>query len=166
MELSKLKPAKGSTAVRKRLGKGTGSGWGKTAGKGHKGQRARKSGNVRASFEGGQTPLHRRIPKRGFTNLFAIEWSVVNLEDLERRFEAGATVDVDTLADHGLIWSRCVRPGEGQEQVRETRPVKILARGAISKNLTVKAHKFSQAAEEAIKAAGGAVEVLLAQTEG
>jgi large subunit ribosomal protein L15 len=160
MDLSNLKPAEGAIKPRKRIGRGTGSGWGKTAGKGQKGQKARGKGKVSPAFEGGQMPLQRRIPKRGFVNNFATEYSVVNLEDLEQYFQAGDTVDVDTLADCGLIWSRWVRPGEGRDRVRETRLVKVLARGELTKGLTVKAHKFSQSAAGAISAAGGTAEVI------
>jgi large subunit ribosomal protein L15 len=160
MDLSNLKPAEGAVRTRKRVGRGPGSGWGKTCGKGQKGQKSRAGRGTIRGFEGGQMPLYKRVPKRGFTNNFAKQWSVVNISDLERCFEAGATVDVDALADRGLIWSRWVRPGEGQEKVRETLPVKVLGRGELSKGLTIKAHKFSKSAAEAIAAAGGTAEVI------
>lgn len=160
MDLSNLTPPAGAVRERKRKGRGYGSGLGKTAGRGEKGQKSRSGGKVPAGFEGGQMPLHRRLPKRGFTNIFADKWSVVNLEDLEARFEDGAEVTIDALADKGLIWSRWVRPGEGQDKVRETYKVKILARGELTKKLTIKANKFSRAAEEAIRSAGGQAEVI------
>ncbi len=160
MDLHSLSPADGAIRKRKRKGRGPGSGNGKTAGKGHKGQKARSGGKTALGFEGGQMPLHRRLPKRGFTNIFATQWSIVNLSDLERCFEDGDTVDVDALAEKKMVWSRWVRPGEGQEKVRQTHSVKILARGTLTKKLTVKVHRFSKAAAEAIEAAGGSIEVI------
>ncbi len=160
MDLSNLKPPAGAVRTRKRVGRGPGSGWGKTCGKGQKGQNSRSGGGTRPGFEGGQMPLQKRIPKRGFVNNFAKTWSVVNLEDLERCFEAGATIDINTLADRGLIWSRWVRPGEGQEKVREFHGVKVLGRGELTKAFTVKVNKFSKSAAEAIAAAGGSTEVI------
>jgi large subunit ribosomal protein L15 len=159
-DLSNLTPPEGALRPRKRVGRGPGSGWGKTAGRGHKGLRSRSGGRVPAGFEGGQMPLHRRLPKRGFTNIFAKQWSIVNLADLEARFEDGAEVTPETLADAGLVWSRWVRPGEGKEKVREIRAVKILGRGELTKKLTIKANKFSRSAQEAIQAAGGTAEVI------
>jgi len=146
MDLSNLKPAPGSTKNRKRIGRGPGSGTGKTSGKGHKGQNARSGGGVKPGFEGGQMPLHRRLPKRGFTSLNKKVYSLVNLRDLDA-FEAGAIVDVEALGKAGLI--NGIKDG-----------VKILADGELSKALTVQAHKFSKSAAEKIAAAGGKAEVL------
>jgi large subunit ribosomal protein L15 len=144
MELNSLKPATGSTRNRKRIGRGTGSGHGKTATKGHKGQKARSGGNVEPGFEGGQMPMQRRLPKRGFNPLSRKEYALVNLCQLEV-FEAGKTVDVEALLTSGLI-SR-VRDG-----------VKVLADGDLTRALNVKAHKFSAAAKSKIEAAGGTAE--------
>lgn len=144
MDLNTLRPALGSTKNRKRIGRGTGSGHGKTATKGHKGQKARSGGSIKAGFEGGQMPLQRRLPKRGFTPLERIEYSVVNLKQLDI-FEAGATVDIPALAAKGLIKNA-------------GRFVKILGNGDLAKSLTVSATKFSQSAKEKILAAGGTVE--------
>ncbi len=146
MDLSNLKPALGSTKNRKRLGRGAGSGLGKTAGKGHKGQKARSGGSIKAGFEGGQMPLQRRLPKRGFTALDKKVYTLVNLRDLEQ-FEAGSVIDVEALSLAGLV-NKVV---DG---------VKILGDGELTKALTVKAHKFSKSAQEKIEAAGGKVEVL------
>lgn len=146
MKLHELKPAEGSRKERKRLGRGIGSGQGKTAGKGHKGQNARSGGGVRLGFEGGQTPLFRRLPKRGFTNINRKEYAVVNLDSLNI-FEDGTEVTPVLLIETGLV-------------KKELAGVKILAKGSLEKKLTVKAHKFSSAAEEAIKAAGGQTEVI------
>jgi large subunit ribosomal protein L15 len=146
MDLSNLKPALGSTKTRKRLGRGAGSGLGKTSGKGHKGQKARSGGSIKAGFEGGQMPLQRRLPKRGFTSLDKKVYSLVNLRDLEL-FEAGSVIDVEALVLAGLV--NKVIDG-----------VKILGDGTLTKALTVKAHKFSKSAQEKIEAAGGKVEVL------
>ena len=145
MKLHELKPAKGATHAPKRLGRGIGSGTGKTAGKGHKGQKARSGGGVRPGFEGGQQPLARRMPKRGFTNIFKKEYVVLNVRDLER-FDNGATVSYESLFDMGLI--KAVKDG-----------VKILGTGELTKALTVKVDKVSPAAAEKIVAAGGKVEV-------
>ena len=147
MELNDLRPAKGAKRTRKRVGRGPGSGLGKTAGRGHKGQKSRSGYSRRYGFEGGQMPLVRRIPKRGFTNNFRVEFQVVNLRDLERVFADGDTVSPETMAANGLI-----RKG--------TQPVKVLATGELSKKLEVTAHKFSQAARERIEAAGGRCEVV------
>lgn len=144
MDLSSLRPAAGSTKERKRLGRGPGSGLGKTSGKGHKGKGARSGGNTPPGYEGGQMPLSRRLPKRGFRNPFRTEYQVVNLGSLER-FSAGI-VDVSTLLDAGLI--------------RGKKKVKILADGELTKALTVKAHAFSGKAREKIVALGGAAEVV------
>ncbi|MEW8985476.1 MAG: 50S ribosomal protein L15 [Bacillus sp. (in: firmicutes)] len=146
MKLHELKPAEGSRKERKRLGRGIGSGQGKTAGKGHKGQNARSGGGVRPGFEGGQTPLFRRLPKRGFTNINRKEYAVVNLDALNV-FEDGTEVTPELLIETGLVR-------------KELAGVKILAKGSLEKKLSVKAHKFSSAAEEAIKAAGGQTEVI------
>lgn len=144
MDLNTLKPAMGSTKKRKRIGRGTGSGHGKTATKGHKGQKARSGGSIKAGFEGGQMPLQRRLPKRGFTPLERIEYAVVNLKQLDV-FEAGATVNLETLIAMGLV-------------NRSNVNVKILGNGDIVKSLTVSATKFSQSAKDKIIAAGGTVE--------
>lgn len=144
MELNSLKPAIGSTKNRKRIGRGTGSGHGKTACKGHKGQKARSGGNIEPGFEGGQMPMQRRLPKRGFNPLNRKEYVLVNLGQLEA-FETGSCVDVEALLKSSLIGK--VRDG-----------VKVLANGELTKALTVKAHKFSAAAREKIVAAGGTAE--------
>ncbi len=147
MKLHELAPVPGSRHSRKRLGRGIGSGLGKTSGRGHKGQWARSGGGVRPGFEGGQTPLFRRLPKRGFTNApFKKEWSVVNLKDLER-FPAGTIVTPELLQEQGLV--KAMQHG-----------VKVLAVGDLSVALTVRAHAFSGAAKEKIAAAGGTVEVI------
>jgi large subunit ribosomal protein L15 len=146
MDLSNLQPAIGSTKNRKRLGRGPGSGQGKTGGKGHKGQKARSGGSIKAGFEGGQMPLQRRLPKRGFTPLNKKVYALVNLRDLEQ-FEAGSVVDLEALGKAGLI-----------NQVLDG--VKILGDGELSVALTVKAHKFSKSAAEKIAAAGGQAEVI------
>jgi large subunit ribosomal protein L15 len=146
MDLSNLQPALGSHRNRKRIGRGHGSGTGKTAGKGHKGQKARSGGSVKAGFEGGQMPLQRRLPKRGFTPLHSKEYALVNLRDLEL-FEAGSVVDIEALGKAGLVG-----------QLKDG--VKVLGDGDLTKALTVKAHKFSKSAQEKIAAAGGTVEVL------
>lgn len=148
MKLQELCPAEGSRKTRKRLGQGLGSGQGKTAGKGHKGQKARKSPDIRANFEGGQMPLARRIPKRGFSNYrFAVKYEVVNVSELEDRFEAGAEVSAEALAALRLISSA-------------DKPVKILGEGEISKSLTVRANAYSASAAKKIEAAGGKAEVI------
>lgn len=146
MKLHELKPAEGSRKERKRLGRGIGSGQGKTAGKGTKGQNARSGGGVRLGFEGGQTPLFRRLPKRGFTNINRKEYAVVNLDALNR-FEDGTEVTPELLIETGVVKS-------------EKAGIKILAKGNVEKKLTVKAHKFSSAAKEAIEAVGGKYEVI------
>jgi len=146
MKLHELKPAEGSRKERKRLGRGIGSGQGKTAGKGHKGQNARSGGGVRLGFEGGQTPLYRRLPKRGFTNFARKEFAIVNLDALNR-FAEGTEVTPELLIETGVVSN-------------EKAGIKILAKGNVEKKLTVKAHKFSSAAKEAIEAAGGTTEVI------
>ena len=147
MGLNNLKPAEGSKFNRKRVGRGPGSGNGKTAGRGYKGAQSRSGWKYKRGFEGGQMPLHRRVPKRGFTNIFRTEYDVVNLDQLEKLFEKGATVTVDSLRDAGIVSSR-------------TALVKVLGRGEVSKALTVQAHKFSGKAAEKIVAAGGKAEAL------
>jgi len=146
MDLSNLKPATGSTSTRKRIGRGPGSGKGKTSGKGHKGQNARSGGGVKPGFEGGQMPLQRRLPKRGFVSLNRKEYALINLRDLES-FEAGSVVDFEALGTAGLLSN--VKDG-----------VKVLADGELTKALTVQAHKFSKSAVAKIEAAGGKAEVL------
>ncbi len=140
-----LRPASGATRDRKRVGRGPGSGHGKTAGRGNKGQKSRTGYRHLRGFEGGQMPLHRRVPKRGFTNIFRVEYDVVNLSDLDR-FEAGQAVTPEVLAERRLA--------------RRSRPVKILGGGQIQKPLKVSAHRFSASARERIEAAGGSCEVL------
>lgn len=146
MNLHELSPAEGSTQVGKRKGRGHGTGNGKTAGRGHKGQKARSGGGVRVGFEGGQMPLARRIPKRGFNNIFAKPLEIVNLTALNK-FEDGATVNVCDLLDKGIL-SKCEYG------------VKILGNGSIEKKLTVRATAFSASAKEKIEAAGGKAEVV------
>ena len=147
MDLSNLKPPSGATHSKKRVGRGQGTGQGTQAGRGHKGAKSRSGFKFKRGFEGGQMPLHRRIPKRGFHNLFRTEYAVVNLDTLADRFAAGTVVTPELLRERGLI--------HGSRQ-----PIKVLARGDISKKLTVRAHKFSGKAAEKITAAGGAAEVL------
>jgi len=144
--LNTLQPTPGSRRPRKRLGRGPGSGTGKTSGKGHKGQNARSGGGVRPGFEGGQLPLFQRLPKRGFKNVNRKEYAIINLDDLNA-FSAGDVVSPETLLGRNVI--KKVLSG-----------VKILGNGQLEKALTVKAHKFSKSAEEAIKKAGGTVEVM------
>ena len=146
MKLHELQPAAGSRKERNRVGRGQGSGNGKTAGRGSKGQKARSGGGVRLGFEGGQTPLFRRIPKRGFQNINRKEYAVVNLETLNR-FEDGQEVTAAVLVEAGIVKN-------------EKDGIKVLANGKLERKLTVKASKFSQAAKEAIEAAGGTVEVI------
>jgi len=147
MELNDLKPAPGAKRPRHRVGRGPGSGNGKTAGRGHKGQKSRSGYSRRYGFEGGQMPLVRRIPKRGFFNRTRVEYQVVNLRDLERVFDAGETVSMDVLAAKGLA-------NAGKK------PVKILGDGTLTKKLTVQAHKFSNSAQASIEKAGGSCEVV------
>lgn len=148
MKLNDLKPTKGSKTKRNRVGRGKAAGGGTYAGRGIKGQGARGRRKKKAYFEGGQLPLVRRLPfKRGFTNIFRVEYQEVNLDSLEKRFDAGATVNPETLAEKGLI--------------REVRtPYKILGRGELTKNLTVQAHRISKSATEAVEKAGGSFEQL------
>src|SRR6478736_3307749 len=144
MKLHELKPAEGSRKERNRVGRGIGSGNGKTSGKGHKGQKARSGGGVRPGFEGGQMPLFQRLPKRGFTNINRKEFAIVNLETLNR-FEEGTEVTPELLIETGVVSN--AKSG-----------IKILGNGTLEKKLTVKAHKFSSSAKEAIEAAGGSAE--------
>ena len=146
MELHNLSPKAGSTKDRKRVGRGPGSGNGKTAGKGHKGQLSRSGHSHKRNFEGGQMPLVRRMPKRGFTNIFRKEFAIVNVGQLER-FPAGSEVTPDVLLAEGVI-----------SQLRDG--VKVLGDGTLSRKLTVRAHKFSKKAQELIQAAGGSCEVI------
>jgi len=146
MMLHELKPAEGASKAAKRKGRGAGSGNGKTAGYGHKGQKAR-SGAKKAGFEGGQMPLQRRVPKRGFVNIFGKEFSIVNVSALDQSFEDGAVVDIDALIEKGLV--KKVLDG-----------VKILGNGEISKKLTVQVNAYSEAAKQKIEAAGGKAEVI------
>lgn len=146
MKLNELKPAQGSKKERRRVGRGTGSGMGKTSTRGQTGQKSRSGGGVRPGFEGGQMPLSRRLPKRGFTNIFAKEYSIVNVSDLNR-FEDGTEVTAQLLKEQRLI--RQVLDG-----------VKILGNGEVTKKLTVKAAKFTKTAAEKIAAAGGTAEVV------
>ena len=147
MQLHDLKPAEGSIRDVKRIGRGHGSGNGKTAGKGHKGQKARSGGGVRIGFEGGQMPLARRIPKRGFNNIFRTEMAIVNVAALDKAFEAGETVTVDALVKKGLV--KKVLDG-----------VKVLGNGELTKALTVQANAFSETAKQKIEALGGKAEVI------
>ena len=144
--LNQLKPVEGARHSKKRLGRGIGSGLGKTAGKGTKGQNARSGGGVRPGFEGGQLPLFQRLPKRGFKNISRVEYKVVNVEQLNV-FENGTVVDVAKLVEAGIV-----------KELFED--VKILGNGKLEKKLTVKANKFSESAKKAIEAAGGSVEVI------
>ena len=144
MRLDTIQPAVGATTSKKRLGRGTGSGLGKTSGKGHKGQWARSGGGVRPGFEGGQMPLTRRVPKRGFNNHFKKEYVIVNLDVLNENFTAGSVVDMEALLDRNLVKS-----------VKNAAGLKVLGNGELTVNLTVKAAKFSASAKEAIEKAGG-----------
>ena len=146
MKLNELKPVEGARHYKKRVGRGTGSGLGKTSTRGHKGQNARSGGGVRPGFEGGQTPLFKRLPKRGFTNVNRLEYAVVNVNDLNQ-FEAGSVVDLQALKQKGLV-------------KKEYEGVKVLGNGEVKVALTVKAKKFSETAKEKISAAGGSIEVL------
>jgi len=143
LSLNTLSPSKGARKAKKRIGRGPGSGFGKTAGRGHKGARSRSGYTSKPGFEGGQMPLHRRLPKRGFTNIFKKEYAIVSLADLDR-FEAGTVVDRDTLLAAGLI-------------KKKDAFVKLLANGEISKALTLDVDKISQGAREKLVAAGGTV---------
>lgn len=147
MKLNSMYPAEGSTKVRKRIGRGTSSGTGKTAGKGHKGQNARSGGGVRPGFEGGQLPLFRRLPKRGFSNAkFKTEYAVINLSDLNK-FENDTVITPELLKEMGLVKNQI----DG---------IKVLGNGTLEKKLTIKAHKFSSVAKEQIEKLGGKAEVI------
>ena len=147
MSLNNLKPPKGATHASKRIGRGQGSGNGKTAGRGHKGAKSRSGFKFKRGFEGGQMPLHRRVPKRGFHNPFRVEYEVVNLDTLGERFDAGTVVTPELLHERGLLSGASVR-------------VKVLARGDVGKALTIHAHRFSGTAAEKIAAAGGKTEAI------
>ena len=147
MDLSNLKPAERSKFSRKRVGRGHGAGTGVQAGRGHKGAKSRSGFKFKRGFEGGQMPLHRRVPKRGFHNGFRTEYAVVNLDSLVERFDAGTVITPELLREEGLVRGRHLR-------------IKVLARGDIDKKLTVRAHKFSGRAAEKILAAGGATEAI------
>jgi large subunit ribosomal protein L15 len=146
MDQSTLKPAQGSKHSKKRIGRGHGSGQGAQAGRGHKGAQSRSGYKFKRGFEGGQMPLHRRIPKRGFHNPFRTEYVVVNLDTIAERFDADTVVTPELLRERGVV--------------RSAGKIKVLARGDVSKKLTVRAHKFSGKAAEKIAAAGGAAEVV------
>ncbi|MFZ0240292.1 MAG: 50S ribosomal protein L15 [Desulfobacterales bacterium] len=146
MRLNDLAPAPGARKTRKRIGRGVGSGWGKTAGRGSKGQNSRSGGGVRPGYEGGQMPIHRRLPKRGFTNVFKKIYAVVNIDDLTK-MESGSVIDEAALVRAGLVKGR--RDG-----------IKLLGRGEISTPLTVKVDRASQSARQKIESAGGTLEVL------
>ena len=146
MDLSNLKPPKGAKHAKKRIGRGHGTGHGKTASRGHKGAKSRSGFKFKRGFEGGQMPLHRRMPKRGFHNPFRVEFEVVNLDTLAERLEAGTVITPEALVAAGLVTGNS--------------PIKVLARGDVSKALTVKAHKFSGKAAEKIAAAGGQTEAI------
>ena len=152
MDLSNLRPPKGAKHSKKRVGRGQGSGQGAQAGRGHKGAQSRSGYKRKVGFEGGQMPLKRRVPKRGFHNPFSIEYSVVNLDSIAERFDAGTVVTPELLREIGLVKGTADR-------------VKVLARGDIAKVLTIKAHKFSGKAAEKIAAAGGAAEVIAAASK-
>ena len=153
MDLSNLQPPEGARRKRKRIGRGDGSGTGVTAGRGHKGAKSRSGYKRKRGFEGGQMPLHRRVPKRGFHNPFRVEYAVVNLDTLAERFDEGAEVTPELLRERRVV--------------RESRAlVKILGRGELSKKLIVKAHRFSARASQAIEAAGGRAELLGGGAEG
>ena len=147
MKLHELSPVAGSKKDARRIGRGHGSGWGKTAGKGHKGQKARAGHGMRPGFEGGQMPLQRRLPKRGFNNIFAKKIVTVNVGTLEKKFENGAVIDTQALVDAGIVKNSF----DG---------VKILSNGTLTKNLTVKATAFSESAKAKIEAVGGKTEVV------
>src|SRR4249920_3174253 len=147
MSLNNLRPPKGAKHAKRRVGRGPGSGHGKTASRGHKGAKSRSGHRFKRGFEGGQMPLHRRVPKRGFHNPFRVEYAVVNLDTLAEVFDTGSEVTPDVLRERGLVRESGV-------------PVKVLGRGDIAKKLIVKAHKFSGSAAKKIEAAGGSTEVL------
>ena len=147
MSLNRLRPPKGAKHAKKRVGRGPGSGHGKTASRGNKGAKSRSGFRFKRGFEGGQMPLHRRVPKRGFTNIFRVEYAVVNLDTLAEVFDAGSSVTPEVLRERGLVRQARAR-------------IKVLGRGDITKSLTVRAHKFSGSAAQKITAAGGTAEVI------
>ena len=147
MSLNNLRPPKGASHPRKRVGRGPGSGHGKTASRGSKGAKSRSGFRFKRGFEGGQMPLHRRVPKRGFRNLFRVEYAVINLDTLGEVFDAGSEVTPEVLRERGLVR-------------HATAQIKVLGRGEVGKKLTVRAHKFSGSAAEKIAAAGGVAEVI------
>jgi large subunit ribosomal protein L15 len=149
--LNKLKAPTGATHKKKRVGRGPGSGLGKTSGRGNKGQKSRSGYSGMRGFEGGQMPLHRRLPKRGFTNINKREWAEVNLADLERLFDDGVTITPEALVERGLV----------RKSMQNS--IVILGKGELKKPLTVSAHRFSKSAKEKIEAAGGKAEVISAQ---
>ena len=148
ISLNSLRPAKGSTHKKKRVGRGPGSGLGKTAGRGEKGQKSRSGYSRKIGFEGGQMPLHRRLPKRGFTNIFKKEWIEVNLSDLEKHFEPADEITPDLMAERGLL---------KKSKLARFRGVVVLGKGNLTKALKITANRFSQASREKIEAAGGVV---------
>jgi large subunit ribosomal protein L15 len=148
LSLNNLKAPEGATHKKKRVGRGPGSGLGKTSGRGEKGQKSRSGYSRKRGFEGGQMPLHRRLPKRGFTNIFKREWAEVNLADLEKLFDAGATVTPDVLVEKGLV------------RKSKLKSVVVLGQGEIKKNLSVNVHRFSAVAKQKIEAAGGQAVVI------
>ncbi|MBO0721941.1 MAG: 50S ribosomal protein L15 [Blastocatellia bacterium] len=148
MGLNKLKAPAGATHKKKRVGRGPGSGLGKTAGRGYKGQKSRSGYSRMRGFEGGQMPLHRRLPKRGFTNTFKRDWAEVNISDLEKYFETGASVTPEALVEHGIV------------RKSKIKSIVVLGEGELKKSLTVSAHRFSASAKEKIEAAGGKAELI------
>ncbi|MDX2040932.1 MAG: 50S ribosomal protein L15 [Acidobacteriota bacterium] len=148
MGLNNLKAPAGATHKKKRVGRGQGSGLGKTSGRGNKGQKSRSGYSRKRGFEGGQMPLHRRLPKRGFTNIFKREWAEVNLARLEEVFEAGAIVTPESLVEHGLV----------RKSLQKS--IAVLGNGELSKALTISAHRFTESAKTKIEAAGGKAEVI------
>ena len=150
--LNNLKAPEGATHKKKRVGRGPGSGLGKTSGRGNKGQKSRSGYSAKRGFEGGQMPLHRRLPKRGFTNIFKREWAEVNLSRVEELFDTGATVTVDALVESGLV----------RKSLRDS--IAVLGNGELSKALTIIAHRFSESAKKKIEAAGGKVEIIAPKT--
>ena len=147
LSLNNLRPAKGSTHKKKRLGRGPGTGLGKTAGRGHKGQKSRSGYSSKVGFEGGQMPLHRRLPKRGFTNIFKKQWLEVSLEALEKSFDADAEVTPEVMHKRGII-------------KKAKHDIVVLGNGNISKALKISAHRFTKSAREKIEKAGGAITVI------
>ena len=147
LSLNNLRPAKGSTHKKKRLGRGPGTGLGKTAGRGHKGQKSRSGYSSKVGFEGGQMPLHRRLPKRGFTNIFKKQWIEVSLEALDRSFDANAEITPEVMHHRGII-------------KKAKHDIVVLGNGNISKALKISAHRFTKSAREKIEKAGGAVTVI------